>query len=70
MQYFDFMPSILNLILQTQKPGKGTFGVPYDSTQGYTPKGQMILGLILITFGLYVGFKVWRSWRNEMVNKK
>jgi len=54
----------LNILLQTHNPGKGTFGVPYDSTLGFTPKGQMILGLLLIVFGLYVAFRVWRSLRN------
>jgi len=39
-------------------PGKGTFAVPYDSTQGLTSKGQLIfLGVVLI-LGLYVGLKV------------
>jgi hypothetical protein len=51
-------------------PGKGTFGRPYDSTQGFTPKGQMLLFLIIIVFGLYVGLRVWWSLRKEKMNKK
>jgi len=51
-------------------PGKGTFGKPYHSTQGFTAKGQLILLLIIIAFGLYIGFMVWRSLRNERRNNK
>lgn len=64
------MFGLLNILLQSMNPGKGTFGKPYDSTQGFTAKGLLFLLLIIIAFGLYVGFKVWKSLRNERMNKK
>ena len=32
-----------SIILTDFNPGKGTFGRPYDSTQGFTTKEQLIL---------------------------
>jgi len=64
------MFGLLSILLQNMNPGKGTFGRPYDSTQGFTAKGQMILFLIIIVFGLYVGLRVWWSLRKEKINKK
>jgi len=32
--------------------------------------GQLILLLIIIAFGLYIGFRVWRSLKNERKLKK
>lgn len=64
------MFELLNILLQNMNPGKGTFGRPFESTQGISAKGQMIFLLIIIAFGFYVGFRVWRSLRNERINKK
>jgi hypothetical protein len=64
------MNGLLSILLQNMNPGKGTFALPYDSTQGFTAKGQIILLLIIIIFGLYVGFRVWWSLRKEKMNKK
>ncbi len=60
----------LNIFLQNTNPGKGTFGRPYDSTQGFTPKGQLLLFLIIIVSGLYIGISVWWSLRKENRNNK
>jgi predicted negative regulator of RcsB-dependent stress response len=51
-------------------PSKSTFGKPFDSTQGFTAKEQLVLSLIILAFGFYIGFKVWRGLRNERMNKK
>ncbi len=49
------------LIIQTFNPTKGTLGRPYDSTQGFTGGEQVGLSVIIIGFGAYVSYKVWRS---------
>lgn len=64
------MHVFLIVLLQSMNPGKATFSRPYDSTQGFSAKGQMILFLIIIAFGLYIGFRVWINLRNERMNKK
>lgn len=59
------MIGFLNILLQDMNPSRGIFGKPYDSTQGISAKGKIILFLIIIAFGLYIGFRVWRSLKNE-----
>ena len=60
----------LNIFLQNMNPGKSTFARPYDSTQGFTAKGQIIFFLIIVVFGLYVGVRVWWSLRKDKMNRK
>lgn len=64
------MARSLNILLQSFNPGKGTFARPYDSTLGFTPKGQLILFLIIVLFGLYIGIRVWKRLRDEKMNRK
>jgi len=64
------MSGLLNILLQNTNPSKGTFGRPYDSTQGFSPKGQLLLFLIIAIFGLYVGISVWWSLRKEKRDNK
>jgi len=64
------MNELLFIFLQDMNPSKGAFGLPYDSTQGFSVKGQLIFLLMIIAFILYVGLKVWRSLRNETKNRK
>lgn len=53
--------TLLSIVLQ----GKGTFARPFNSTQGFSAKGQLILFLLIIAVGLFIGFKVWRSLKKE-----
>jgi hypothetical protein len=64
------MQMLTTLIYIAFNQGKGTFGKPYDSTQGISSKGQIIIFLILIVIGLYVTIRVRKSLRNEEKNKK
>jgi hypothetical protein len=54
-----------SIILTDFNPGKGTFGRPYDSTQGFTTKEQLILLFIIIVFGLYVVLRTWWGVRKN-----
>jgi hypothetical protein len=60
----------LILLLQDMNPGKGFFARPYESTQGISGNGVVIFFLIIIAFGLYIGFRVWKSLRDEKMNRK
>lgn len=62
------MYSLINILLQ-YNPSKNTFAKPYDSTQGISPKGQMILFLGVLIFTFYVGIKVWWSLRKDKRKK-
>lgn len=53
--------NLYRLILQTFNPSKGSFGKPYDSTQGFTGGEQVGLSVIILGIGAYVSYKVWRS---------
>lgn len=61
---------LLNLMLQNLNPRKQDFSRPYDSTVGLSGKEQMILLFVIFAFGLYLGFRVWRSLRNDKKNEK
>lgn len=58
------------LTIQDLNPGKATFGKPYSSTQGIPPKAQLVLLLICIVFFCYIIFKVRKSLKFEIGNKK
>lgn len=59
------MIGFLNVILQNLNPSRSTFGRPYNSTSGFSEKGQLILFLIIIITGFYIGLKVWKSLKNK-----
>ena len=56
---------VLNILLQDP-----IFETPYHSTQGVPVNVQLIVILFFILFGLYVGYRVWKSMKNEKRNKK
>ena len=57
--------SDLNIILQ-----RTIFGKPYHSTQGVPSNVQLYVYAMVVIFGLYVGYRVWRRLENEKRNKK
>lgn len=57
-----FIPRIF---LHDMNPGKGAFSTPYDSTQGFTAKEQLILLSIITLLSLYVGFRTWWGVRKN-----
>jgi hypothetical protein len=62
----------LNILLQ--KMNRGMVGASnirfYDSTQGFSDKAQLIITLIIIAIGLYVGLRVWISLKKDKMNRK
>ena len=51
-------------------PGKGTLGSPHDSTYGIPFKVQLLILGLFISFAIYVGYKVWKSLKDENSNHK
>jgi len=41
-------------------PGRGTFGRPYDSTQGFSSNEILTISLVSLVFALYIGLRVWK----------
>jgi hypothetical protein len=64
------MQKSLSILLQTLNPGVSTFGRPYDSTQGISLEVQVVLFVMILLFGVYVGIRVWWSLRKDKKNKK
>lgn len=58
------------ILLQNMNPGKGTFAVPYDSTQRLTSKGQLIILGVILILGLYVGLKVRSALKKDKSLRK
>lgn len=53
------------MLLQNLNPSKSFYARPYDSTEGFSVEGKIILFLLIIGFGLYIVFRVWWSLRKE-----
>jgi len=64
------MSKILSILTQTFNPGKGYYGLPYNSNQGFSNKGQLIVFLIILTTGLYITLRVWWSLRKDKKRMK
>ena len=64
------MSIILIVILQNLNPSHSTLGKPYDSTLGFSNEELLIIFLIIVVVALYIGLQVWKSLKNERMNKK
>lgn len=59
---------MIHILLQ-MNPGNGFFGKPYDSTQGFTEKGKIVVFAICLVFLLYLGLRVWWSIRKMKIRE-
>ena len=55
----------LNLLLQ-----RSIFGKPYVSTKGIPSNVQLYVYVVVVVFGLYVGYRVWRTLENEKIRNR
>lgn len=51
--------------LLLNNPSRSHYAVPYDSTEGFTYKEQLIILCIILMFALYIGIRVRKNMKGR-----
>lgn len=62
---------LISIILDINpNPTRATYARPYDSSQGMSSNFILIILSGFLIFALYIGYRVWKSLRDEKQRKK